>query len=227
MRSLASLARIGSAALLLASFSSAADASVFYSTSFQGSADLPEWSSNQNYSTADNFTRFLGRYTNSTVTLTVPQPARPNGDVPGPGGTTQLLLQFHLYIIDSWDGNEPTNGLDHFGIRINGATVFDETFANQHNWQSYNRNPDVGRAHLGFDARWVDSIYYMSIPFDTTGPTLSVQFYAWGLLGAVADESWGIDNVQLSVVPVPAPGAAGLGLLGSSAMLIRRRRKVC
>ncbi len=212
------------AACVVALAGMGADASVFYSTNFENGSNRAEWSSNQNYSTQASFTRFLGRYTNSGVTLTVPQPARPNNDVPGPGGATELLLEFHLYIIDSWDGSETTHGPDHFGIRVNNTVIFDETFANQHPLQSYERSADVGPVHMGYDARWLDSIYYMAVPFDTTSPTISIQFYGAGLHGSFNDESWGIDNVRLSVVPVPAPGAAWLGMLGAGAMLRRRRK---
>jgi hypothetical protein len=218
------LARLLAASALLAVSSSAANATVFYSNNFENGSSYSEWSSNQQFTTATNFSRFLGRYMNSGVTLNVPQPVRPGNDQPGPGGATQLLLQFHLYIIDSWDGSEATNGPDHFGIRVNNTVIFDETFANQHAYQTYDAEPDVGRTQLGFDQRWDDSIYHMSIPFDTAAPTISVQFFAYGLLGAIADESWGVDNVRLSVVPVPAPGAAGLGLAAGS-MLLRRRRR--
>ncbi|MGE3107411.1 MAG: hypothetical protein AB7G11_00835 [Phycisphaerales bacterium] len=217
------LVRSLAAAGVLSALSSA-NASIFYSQNFESGTNLPEWSSNQNYSTANTFSRFLGRYTNSGVTLSLPQPARPNNDAPGPGGSTQLLLEFHLYIIDSWDGSETTYGPDHFGIRVGSSLLFDETFANQHTFQTYDHDPNVGRAHLGFDERWMDSIYYMALPFDTASPTISLQFFAYGLHGAVADESWGIDNVRLSVVPVPAPGAAGLGLIAGAAAFRRRRR---
>jgi MYXO-CTERM domain-containing protein len=38
------------------------------------------------------------------------------------------------------------------------------------------------------------------------------------------DESWGIDNVNVSTVAVPAP--AGVGLLGVGALgMLRRRRR--
>ena len=220
------LLRLLAAASAVAGLASASHAALFYSNNFESGTNFAEWSSNQQFTTATNFSRFMGRYTNSGVTLTVPQPARPNNDAPGPGGTTQLLLRFHLYVLDSWDGSDTTHGPDSFGIRVNNTLVFNETFANQHTYQSYDRDPDVGRAQLGFDQRWDDSIYYMAIPFDTAAPTISVQFFAYGLLGAVADESWGIDNVRLSVVSVPAPGAAGLGLVAGGFLLRRRRRVV-
>lgn len=203
---------------------SVSKASVFYSANFESGTSRPEWSSNQNYTIATNFTRFLGRYTNSAATLTVPQPARPNNDAPGPGGTTQLMLRFSLYIIDSWDGDETTHGPDRFIIRVNNEVIFSETFANQHPLQSYSGSPDVGPAHLGFDERWLDSIYTIAVPFDTASPTISVQFQGSGLHGSFNDESWGIDNVELSVVAVPVPGTAVVGMIGSLGLLRRRRR---
>ncbi len=97
-------------------------------------------------------------------------------------------------------------------------------FANQHLWQTYQHNPDVGRSQLGFDGRWNDSIYYMSIPFATDAPVMRIDFLAYGLHGSMNDESWGIDNVRVSTVPIPAPAGAALLGLGGLVMLRSRRR---
>lgn len=209
----------------------AANASIFYSNNFERGAQYAEWSSNQTFTTHASFSRFLGRYTNTTTTLTIPAPpitrdapTSPGGE--GGGGTPSprgYLLNFSFYCIDSWDGYEPTNGIDRFGIRVNNTTVFYESFANQHTGQSYAGRPVVGPTQLGFDGRWNDSIYYLSIPFYTDAPILSIDFFAHGLHGSMNDESWGVDNITLSSVPVPTPGGAALIALGG-VFAIRRRR---
>ncbi len=235
-------ARLVLAGLLVpAVLTAGANATLFYVNTFQSGTTYPEWSSNQTYTEEGVFTRFLGRYTNSGVMLTLDAPPRPRDEVPGGGDggdggggggppppppppvARGYVLDFSFFCIDSWDGSDPAYGLDHFAVRVNGQIVFDETFANQHLWQSYQGDPAVGRSQLGFDQRWNDSIYGLSVPFATDDPVLRIEFFAYGLHGVMNDESWGIDNVRVSTVPVPAPaGAAVLGLGGLVAM--RRRR---
>ena len=206
---------------------------VFYSNDFERGETYAEWSNNQRYTDRDVFTRFLGRYTNHQATLTLQAPPVPrdmapigggDGDEPpGAPAARPYLLEFDFYCIDSWDGNEPTNGADHFGVRLNNVMIFDHTFANQHLWQSYPGAPALGRAELGFDGRWNDSIYHLAIPFETDAATLRFDFLAYGLHGAMGDESWGIDNIRISALPVPAPAAASL--LGVGGVLALRRRR--
>ena len=211
-----------------------ANANIFYSNNFEQGGPYPEWSSNQAYTTSPTFTRFLGRYSNNTVSLRLDAPPVPRdrphqpGDEGGgndgdPSGPRRYLLEFSFYCIDSWDGIDTVHGPDHFVVRVNNATVFDESFANQHEWQSYRGEPDIGPTQLGFNGRWDDSIYTLSIPFATDSPTIRIDFYAYGLYSALSDESWGIDNINVSTVPVPAPAAAGV-LLTLGAMGMRRRR---
>jgi hypothetical protein len=228
------LALVGATTACLAT---GANANIFYSNNFEQGAQYPEWSSNQLYTTNPSFTRFLGRYSNNAVALTlqappVPRdrPREPGDDGDGgndgggaPPGPRQYVLDFSFYCIDSWDGINTDYGPDHFAIRVNNALVFDESFANQHEWQSYDGTPIVGPTQLGFDGRWNDSIYTLSIPFATDSPTIRIDFYAYGLQSALTDESWGIDNVNISTVPVPAPAAAS-ALLGFGALALRRRR---
>ena len=56
-----------------------------------------------------------------------------------------------------------------------------------------------------------------------TGSTLVIDFYAsGGGWQAGQDESWAIDNVEVTVVPVP--GAVLLGILGLSVAGIKLRK---
>ena len=43
-----------------------------------------------------------------------------------------------------------------------------------------------------------DAVYHFHIPIAHTGPTFSVTFFGRGLQG-VADESWGIDNISVTI----------------------------
>jgi hypothetical protein len=62
----------------------------------------------------------------------------------------------------------------------------------------------------------MDSVYNFSFMFAHNASDLVLNFSATGLQG-LADESWGLDNVQVAVAPVPVPPAVwlfGSGLLG-------------
>lgn len=62
----------------------------------------------------------------------------------------------------------------------------------------------------------MDSVYNLSFTFAHNASDLVLNFSAAGLQG-LTDESWGLDNVQVAVAPVPVPPAVwlfGSGLLG-------------
>jgi hypothetical protein len=238
---------------------SASAQTLLYSNDFETAVRGPEWSSNTIFTHHENFSWFVGRYTEDQgVTLTLAAPPKPTcggttgGGSTGSGGTTGsgggtgtgstggstggtsggesseccnlFTLMFDLYIIDSWDGYLTPHGPDHFQVLVNDVMIFDETFANQHHYQSF-RAPDVGPMHMGFNSLYKDSIYRdISIPF-TIGDaeTISIRFRSQGL-HSMADESWGLDNVRVSYVPIPSPGAMGLLCAGLLVMAPRRRR---
>jgi hypothetical protein len=62
----------------------------------------------------------------------------------------------------------------------------------------------------------MDSVYSFSFMFAHNASDLVLNFSAANLQG-ITDESWGLDNVQVAVAPVPVPPAVwlfGSGLLG-------------
>jgi hypothetical protein len=72
----------------------------------------------------------------------------------------------------------------------------------------------------------MDSVYNLSFTFAHGDSDLLLNFSAAGLQG-IADESWGLDNVQVAVSPVPVPPAVwlfGSGLLGLLG-IARRKNK--
>lgn len=155
-----------------------------------------------------------------------------------PGGPTQppappqpqpawrvYTVTFDLYILDSWDGDEPTLGIDRFRLSVNDILRFEQSFTNQPgNVQGF-RAPDVGPAFLGFNSVWRDSIYRnIAVDFQVPeGEDLRIRFHDSGNLQGLNDESWGIDNVRVSYRIVPAPSTAMLGLLAGTWCLRRRR----
>jgi hypothetical protein len=74
-------------------------------------------------------------------------------------------------------------------------------------------------------AEAMDSVYNLSFTFAHNVSDLVLNFSAAGLQG-IADESWGLDNVQVAVAPVPVPPAVwlfGSGLLGLIGVARRRQ----
>lgn len=197
-----------------------ADPIEIYANDFEQGTPGAEWGANKTVTKAPVFGRFLGRYSqfdSVKLKLAVPE-ALPQGR------PVQYSVTFDLYCIDSWDGSEPEYGKDTFQVLVDGAAWFNETFANVHNIQTY-REPDVGRAHLGFNEAWMDSIYRsITVPFtvDEWREDFSISFRSRNL-SAMGDESWGIDNVTVSYEVVPAPGAAVLLGLGTLGLRARRR----
>ena len=236
--------------LLLAALAAAAPAAadtLIYSNNFENGAG-PEWS-NQTTSSAAPFTRYLGRFSDSTgVNLTFGIPGQPNpvlGDPPEPGGDTgggsggaggggstggaggsgmPYLLVFDFYCIDSWDGYA-VNGNDRFMVFVNTVTHLETTFANQHAYQDYPEQPTVGPTQLGYNSLFMDSIYReIAIPFDPGAATeLTIRFYGETMQG-MPDESWGIDNVRVYHSPVPTPGS--LALFAAGGIVLARRKRV-
>lgn len=208
------------AGALLAPAAANAQTTVFYSNNFESGVGSG-WGTAAHTVNAPTFGTFLGRYaSNEGILLTIPTPSTPSLQT---GQSIQWHATFDFYAIDSWDGNDTANGPDYFCMNANGSCYFAETFANQHNWQSF-RLPDVGPDFLGFRTDTKDSIYYnIDVPFNTGGSgQIQLSWYALGLSGAT-DESWGIDNLRVSYSVVPTPASASL--LGLSGLVALRRRR--
>lgn len=161
---------------------------VIYANDFESSIGS-EWSVTTNDNTYPSvFSRFLGRFNSSNAELTI-------NTVPG----NLYLLEFDLYAIDSWDGN---NENDFFNISVNNQQVFHETVTNNLGYTQSFRLPDIGgmgTASLGFVTFYSDSIYRkIPIAFTATDTTTRINFgdshiFTEGL----NDESWGIDNIKV------------------------------
>lgn len=198
---------------------------VLHHEDFETARLSANWSSNSRVTSDSAFTWFNGRYSGQSSTLSISAPPPPEGSgEPGSSGPSyhEYTLSFDLYIIDSWDGDDPNAGIDRFLVELNSAPIFDQSFANQHQYQSF-RQPDVGPAMLGFHSGFRDSIYRaVSITFAPGAiDTLAFTFRDTCRQG-MSDESWGLDNINLTYRTVPAPGP--LALAGLAGLLARRRR---
>jgi hypothetical protein len=158
---------------------------------------------------------FLRNSTDSSTTLTLTN-LPPHGSV---------NIKFLLAIIDSWDGLGAacgTSGPDNFVITIDGVTVFSYFFDNINcGAQTYIPPSNVElarRVQLGFNPAnvfHIDSAYdlgldptFLSIPH--TSNTLTVVWSAPASQGGM-DESWGIDNLEVSL---NTPTAANVAVAG-------------
>ncbi|MED5585660.1 MAG: Ig-like domain-containing protein [Verrucomicrobiota bacterium] len=122
----------------------------------------------------------------------------------------RVSLSFILAIIDSWDGDR--NGGDFFNIIVDGQSIFAHTFDNagQGGIQSYIPPPGVELARLldlGFSqgSLYRDSAYDMGnepVLRDIvhTAESITIEMFAdGGDWEGGDDESWAIDNLEVSV----------------------------
>lgn len=124
---------------------------------------------------------------------------------------TTITIIFLLAIIDSWDGAvfplDQTQAPDFFNVKVDGTSVFSETFTNLSNLgavQTYKGPALVQEQDLGFEKGIYrnDSAYHIilsGIPHDANH--LVIDFFAsgsgWRKGPSSTEESWGIDNIRV------------------------------
>lgn len=179
---------------------------------------------------------FLRSATGNTVTLNL---------INLPAHDT-ISLAFLFAAIDSLDGTGTFPAGDFFKIVFDGLTLFSESFANALPSQIQSYVPPAGvelarHASLGFtpggDANtccYSDSAYNFGADprfanFAHSASSARIDFFIFGEgIQSLDDESWAMDNLNVSVttLAIPEPEiyamlAAGLGLMG---FVARRRR---
>ena len=165
---------------------------------------------------APNGQRFLGEYGNLETCLTLDQlPFH-----------YYLIMEFDLYILRSWDGAEVDHGViypniigpDRWVFGVSGQEpLLTTTFSNwkdskQHYPHTYLGGdlPSLSGASavntLGytFGSFAMDSTYHMAYRIDHNAQSLHIDFIAlW--LQSIEDESWGLDNVRVTLVTIEQP----------------------
>ncbi|MBE7501478.1 MAG: immunoglobulin domain-containing protein [Verrucomicrobiales bacterium] len=181
-----------------------------YFADFEGPAGH-EWSHRQTEATPIGNRRFLGQFSNETVSL------RLNG-LPAHSAVT---VSFDLFVIRSWDANGTCGGgPDIWQLEVLGRPpLLRATFSNTattgveecpgNQFQSFPGTfPDsvfpaqtdaAERDTLGYFA-YGDSVYSMSFTIEHGDPSVRFDFTGMGLQG-IADESWGLDNVRVELTP--------------------------
>lgn len=222
-----------------------ARAAVIYQTDFQSGVGA-EWSHpiTQHAPTPYGFgpRTFLGEFGNETVTLSL-------ADL---GWHSGVQLDFDLYLIRSWDGSSGGAALYDYGNDVfrvtasGGLALLEATFSNGNPaGQTFGpaaANPAFTGAAEAYSLGYVfddgilgisqvmDSVYRFSFNFAHSSSLLAFDFSGIGLQG-LEDESWGLDNVRVSLLgaqpPVAVPTPAVLPLLGAGliGMLWARRSR--
>jgi hypothetical protein len=128
-----------------------------------------------------------------------------------------VTVEFDLYILKSWDGNNPNYGPDRWSLRVRGGpTLLDTTFSNNFKKGAYDLSlqdyptpgsaPQSGREAvntMGYKF-FGDCVYHLSYRFAHTAETLQLDFGSSLYEGkGTADESWGLDNVRVSTDAPP------------------------
>lgn len=172
---------------------------------------------------------FLRSPTGNEITLTLT-------DLPG---HTEISLGFLLAAIDSLDGTGTFPQGDFLRITLDGVQVFRESFANALESQVQSYVPPPGgelarHVDLGFEGPggyYTDSAYDMFLEptLQNLAHTASTAVFTFVMEGPgvqeLSDESWAMDQLTVSVTPVPEPSAIWLALAGLvGAGWLRRRR---
>jgi len=135
------------------------------------------------------------------------------GSLP-PHGT--LTVAFDLYILKSWDGNNPIYGPDYWTVAVvGGPTLLKTTFSNNFktgrdlSLQDYPfadsppQKGASGRNQLGYDFWFGDAVYPMTFSFAHSADSVKLVFSSSLNEGkservhSTRDESWGLDNLSL------------------------------
>ena len=165
-------------------------------------------------------------------------------------GYSSLTLSYYVYALSTVDGDGPAGGnstinQDAFITAISGGPVFENySFANfpgdSQNYPGMQGPPTPGQpGQTGASAVNVlpidnnnDAIYQFSYTFAPTGNLTTINFTGQTNQG-LGDESFGLDNVQVSgvastVSAVPEPATWAMMILGMGAIgfAMRRRQKV-
>jgi len=180
----------------------------------------PEWSSQTRSSTPIGNRQFLGEFGSGSIRLTLNQ-LPPH---------TAVTVVFDLFILKSWDGQGPEgdpSGPDKWGFFVDDSDfAFVTTFSNHlpgdssiypegkaqkypSEWPDGENMPAYSGASetdsLGYSYHGpMDAVYHITFTFDHESTSLGLSFWA-DLTNGIPNESWGLDNVVVSIVANTPP----------------------
>lgn len=220
----------------------AAQAGTVYSNDFDSTLGA-EWSGITTTGSVQGFSSLGGFSGSMLLNSSTGNPATASVlTLTGLESHSTVSLSFLLAVIDSWDGTNGSPAPDSFEVAIGdgvtSTTVFSHTFLHSGSMfapyvQSY-PGAALGSGSFGFNTAWTDTGYDLGAAvaglqgLSHTSSTLVISFRATGAgWQGGTDESWGIENLQVSTNAVPLPSAAwmGLGLLGGVGLVARLRRR--
>jgi hypothetical protein len=154
----------------------------------------------------------------------------------------KLDINFDLAFLDSWDSTNGTVAPDYFNVDVNGVNIFQVTSANASGSITYSGgtglgSPAGGCNSYGFNGAFCDRAFDVgsdpALTIANNTSTVVIDFYASGAgYQGGADESWGIDNLQVQINTtnnpqpgVPEPGTLFLLGSGLAGVFFGRRRK--
>ena len=167
--------------------------SLYYESDFSVGIGL-NWNTTSSYSI--NGITALGQFSNQTVSLSLNNLLSHDS----------ILVEFDLYIINSWDGNPTANGPDFFTLRTDGVDMMHTTFSNQGQDQSYpddylvNNPTQTGMFYLCGTCSPLFSMYKISKTISHINANAVIDFIGGPGLQGLGDESWGIDNIRVSAL---------------------------
>ena len=211
----AAIAAVAVTLAMLGGNASAAHPIGVYSNDFEGAVGS-EWSNTSTDTAPADPTQFLGQFGSQTVSLTLTS-------LPSHSSAT---VSFELFIIRSWDGHKSGPGPDIWDLSVSGGpTLLNTTFAtHEPRRQAYpaaypgNSGPPHNLPHAGATCANCLGLpnffgkgdrYTLSFTFPHSGSSLKLDFSGIGLQ-SLSDESWGLDNVKVSVVN-DAPDCSNAG----------------
>jgi hypothetical protein len=182
----------------------------------------PEWTADRSQTpavieSANHSQRFLGEFggeklVNARPFVRVDQTVRLSLNSLPPH--QRLKIEFDLYVLKSWDGDNSNYGPDRWKLSVaRGPVLLDATFSNNHktgdfdlSLQSY---PTAGSPAqtaaaavntLGYRF-FGDAIYHLAYTFDHSARSVEFEFSSSLFEGkGIEDESWGLDNVRVTRV---------------------------
>lgn len=142
---------------------------------------------------------------------------------------TSIDINFLFAFIDSWDSTDGSPAPDWFNVKVDGVSVLQITAANASGTNTYGGAVLDPLTHRGWWGNYGERAFDMgpesALSMAHSASSLTIDFFAGGTgWQGGSDESWAIENLQVTANPVPLPGAVLFFAPGLAGLLAMRRR---